>query len=328
MIKPFPKPQIFQPKTSRLFWRKAVTVVGGFRCSKGVVLLADTQETVGVSKRHVPKLRFEQDDYSYLSLVRREDDAPPRSDLAVAFCGATDNGAFVDKLVDLAWKAASGQPDIESVCAAIEESIGHTYQHFGAIYQLGYMPSAELIYGVKMNGRSRLFNALGPAVNEKREYCTGGVGTYVADFLAARMYTDGLTVQQCVILAAYILFQTKEHVDGCGGKSHIAILREDGPSGLVDSQRVDAITENLQRADTELGSLLLASSNLDLSDKDFSEQAAEVYKFLEIYREEQKKDFRKWEEFRRNFDTLYGLSIKRDSLGLTQSIDQTSEDQQ
>jgi hypothetical protein len=134
--------------------------------------------------------------------------------------------------------------------------------------------------------------AVGPAVNEKQEYCTGGIGTYMADFLPARVYTDGLTVQQCVILAAYILFQTKEHVDGCGGKSHIAILREDGPSGLVDSQRVEAITENLQRPGAELGSLLLASSNLDLSDGEFREQADSAYKFLEMFREEQRKDFR------------------------------------
>jgi hypothetical protein len=297
-----------------------VTVLAGFRCSKGLVLFADTQETVGVAKRHVPKLRFEE----FTGAVR----ALRGSDLAVAFCGATNNGAFVDKLVDLAWTAAQTEDDIDSVCEAIEKSIEETYRHFGAIYQPGYLPDAELIYGVKMNGQSRLFNALGPAVNERDEYCTGGVGTYMADFLAARMYSVGLTVQQCVILAAYILFQTKEHVDGCGGKSHIAILREDGPSGLVDSQRVDAITENVQKADLQLGNLLLASSDLDIGDKEFKENANQVFGVLEMFREEQKKDFKKWEQFRCSFDTMFGLSIKRDSLGRTLSVDRTLEDQQ
>jgi 20S proteasome alpha/beta subunit len=290
-----------------------VTVVAGFRCSKGVVLCADTQETIGVAKRHVPKLRFEEHTGTVSRIYG--------SDLGVAFCGATDNGAFVDKLIDLAWVAARGKPDIDGVCRAIEKSIEDTYRHFGKIYQVGYMPSAELIYGIKMNGESRLFNALGPAINVKDEYCTGGLGTYMADFLAARMYTTGLTVQQCVILAAYILFQTKEHVDGCGGKSHIAVLREDGPSGLVDLQRVEAITENLLRADAELGSLLLASSNLDLSDTEFREEADSAYRFLEIFRTEQMQDFKKWEAFRRSFDTIYGLTLKRDSLGLPKQID-------
>lgn len=321
MIKRFPKPSLPQSKPTRLLWRKAVTVLAGFRCSRGLVLCADTQETVGVAKRHVPKLRFEE--FSGATRVLSG------SDLAVAFCGATNNGAFVDKLVDLAWTAAQqAGNDIDSVCGAVENSIEETYRHFGTIYQPGYLPDAELIYGVKMSGQSRLFNALGPAVNEKDEYCTGGVGTYMADFLAARMYSVGLTVQQCVILAAYILFQTKEHVDGCGGKSHIAILREDGPSGLVDAQRIEAITENVQKADVHLGNLLLASSDLDIGDKDFSENANQVFAVLEMFREEQRKDFKKWEEFRRNFDTMFGLSIKRDSLGLTLSVDRTSEDQQ
>lgn|ERR1039458_4352482 len=320
MIRPFPKPSLPQSKAKRLLRRKAVTIVAGFRCSRGIVLCADTQETVGVAKRHVPKLRFEK----FTGALK----ALGGSDLGVAFCGATNNGAFVDKLVDLAWTAAQVEPDIDDVCNAIQQSIEETHRHFGGIYQPGYMPDTELIYGVKMNGRSRLFYALGPAVNEKDEYCTGGIGTYMADFLAARMYSVGLTVQQCVILAAYILFQTKEHVDGCGGKSHIAILREDGPSGLVDSQRIEAITENLQKADLHLGNFLLESSDLDIGDKEFSESANQVFGVLEMFREEQRKDFKKWEEFQRSFDTMFGLSIKRDSLGLTLSVDQTSGDQQ
>jgi 20S proteasome alpha/beta subunit len=321
MIKPFPKPSVPYSKPTRLLWRRAVTVLAGFRCRKGLVLCADTQETVGVAKRHVPKLRFEEISGAIKGLTG--------NDLGVAFCGATNNGAFVDKLVNSAWAAALvGGDDIESVCGAIEKSIQETYKHFGRIYQPGYLPDAELIYGVKLKGQSRLFNALGPAVNEKDEYCTGGIGTYMADFLAARMYSVGLTVQQCVILAAYILFQTKEHVDGCGGKSHIAILREDGPSGLVDSQRIEAITENVQKADLQLGNLLLASSDLDIGDKDFSENANDVFRILEMFREEQRKDFKKWEQFRESFDSFYGLKVKRDSLGLTLSIDQMSEDQQ
>ena len=297
-----------------------MTVVGGFRCSKGIVLLADTQETVGdVYKRNVPKLRFEESPRAYKSLGG--------SDLAVAFCGATNKGPFVDKLVDRAWVAGRNESDIDDVCEAIEKSIEETYRHYGTIYQPGYMPDAELIYGVKMNGSSRLFTAHGPEVNRQEKYCIGGVGTYLGGFLAERMYTEGLTVQQCVILAAYILFQTKEHVNGCGGESHIAVLREDGPSGKVDSQRVESITKNLERADAELGTLLLASSNLDLGDKGFRNETKRVYDFLKLWRDDQKEDLQRWEQFRRSFDSLYGLTVKRDSLGL-ESIQEEKDEEE
>jgi 20S proteasome alpha/beta subunit len=296
-----------------------VTIVGGFRFARGIVLLADTQETVGISKRHVPKLRFEQTPLTAQALNR--------SDLAIAFCGATNNGAFVDKLVDLAWKAAHLRPNLDSVCAAIEKSIEETYRHYGTIYQSGFLPDAELIYGATMHGRSRMFSALGPIVNEKEEYCTGGIGAYMADFLASRMYGEELTVQQCVILAAYILFQAKEHVDGCGGNSHIAVLREDGPSGLVDARRIEAITLNLQRADAELGGFLLASSDIDIADKDFRQRADSVFRSLKMYRESQRKDLEGWHELWEHFDAVYGVTVERDSFGLTVAIDRTEQDQ-
>lgn len=320
MVRAFPKPlPRSKPNDSRLSWRKAVTVVAGFRFKRGVVLCADTQETVGdIYKRHVPKLRFEESPRAYASLGG--------SDLAVAFCGATNKGSFVDKLVDRAWIAARNESDIDAVCEAIEKSIEETYRHYGGIYQAGYMPDAELIYGVKMGGQSRLFSANGPESNQQQQYCTGGVGSYLADFLVARMYTEGLTVQQCVILAAYVLFQTKEHVDGCGGKSHIAVLGEDGPSGQVDAQRIEAITKNLEQADLELGPLLLASCDLDIGEEEFKVQADNVYTFLKSHRDKQKEDFEEWERFRRILDSLLGgLKVKRDSFGFTQSIDETGE---
>jgi 20S proteasome alpha/beta subunit len=63
MISPFPKPRIFRPKPRRLQKRRAVTIVAGFKTIDGIVLCADTQETIGgISKRNVPKLRFEPGD--------------------------------------------------------------------------------------------------------------------------------------------------------------------------------------------------------------------------------------------------------------------------
>jgi hypothetical protein len=100
---PFPRPN---PK--RLPERKVVTIVAGFKFQEGVVICADTQETVGnVIKRQAPKLRFEP------SLQRIPGQLPTKTGIAVAFCGATNNGAFVDKVIDLAWEKAKTASDLE-----------------------------------------------------------------------------------------------------------------------------------------------------------------------------------------------------------------------
>lgn len=242
--------------------RKAVTIIAGFRCVDGVVICADTQETLGTAKRNVPKLRFEPS---------RGEVEENFSNLAVAFCGAGD-GPFIDKLAQEAWTVAKDQPDFTGACEAIEHSIKSVYAEFGRIYQPGYCPDVKLIYGVKMDGQSKLFSADGPIVNERSEYDTGGKGHYMADFLAGKMFDDSLTVNQCAILAAYVLFQAKEHVEECGGDSLVTILRNNGASGMVNWHRIIGITEMIQAADDTAGEIMMQLADVGGDDAKAIEQ--------------------------------------------------------
>lgn len=249
-----------------------MTIIAGFRCPDGIVICADTQETVtDFSKRNVKKVRVEPwyMESPYLG-----------NSVILSVCGAGD-GFFIDHLTNKTWKSAKDASSSDEACDQIETAIKHTYREYGTIFQQGLCPSVELIYGVKRYQESRLFHAYGPVVNEVDEYCSGGIGSYMVDYLAARMYQPGLNLHQCVILAAYILFQAKEHVVGCGGDSHIAVLRHDGNSGLVSRSRVEAFTKLLDAVDRQLGDVLLAAADLR-PDADVSEKvriAAEVIDF-------------------------------------------------
>lgn len=249
-----PEPRPTLPKPRRLPERKAVTIIAGFRCLDGVVLCGDTQETDGIHKTKVTKLVT----------------SPPGQDIseivldgtfAASFCGAGE-GPFIDMIIRKAWKSTEYAVDLDQACDFIECNIKSTYKEYGEIYQPGECPVASLIYGVKMNGESRLFSAEGPVVNPVETYTSSGVGRFMAEFLAGRMYSRVLTVHQCAILAAYILFQAKEHVESCGGESDIAVLRNNAEGGLLPRHRVDGITKILERADKRLGDVLLASGNL------------------------------------------------------------------
>jgi hypothetical protein len=120
--------------------RKGVTIVAGFRTHEGVVLCADTQETVSnLSKRNVSKLIFHPQN---VHLMRERPGY-----LATAFCGAGD-GPFLDMLVGEAWKAAQNATGLDDACAEITKTIEETYRKYGQIYQPGYCPTAELIFGI------------------------------------------------------------------------------------------------------------------------------------------------------------------------------------
>jgi hypothetical protein len=281
-----------------------VTIIAGFRSSEGVIVCADTQETVEGTKRNVPKLRFE----SRLDLETGTDD------LAVAFCGSTDNGPFVDEIIDRAWKDAQTGASMDEVCEKINKSLKQSYKEFGRIYQPGYCPTAELVYGVKMQGDSKLFYAYGPAVNEKENYATGGTGRIMADFLAARMQVLYPTLRQCIIIAAYVLFEAKEHIEGCGGESHIAILRNDAGSGRLDSNRTEVLTKLVEPTDTHLASILLGHADLTIPDDVFRQQAADAVDMLVFLREQKRVEIKEWENL---WEGIF--NIKNDDLGLPEN---------
>jgi 20S proteasome alpha/beta subunit len=315
MIITFRKELISAPKAARIInvfdaasgKEKAVTIVAGFKCYQGIVLCADTQETAsGLSKRNIPKLRFEPNGNPH------EGDT-----LAAAFCGASDNGPFIDKVIESAREDAQLTTSLDEACAEIEKSIKRLYKEFGHIYQSGFCPTADLIYGVKMHGSCRLFSAHGPIVNEKQTYDSFGAGYYMADFLAGRMYHDYLNLRQCAILAAYILFQAKENVEGCGGDSHIAVLRDKGVSGLADWQHVDAMTELLKWADDDAGRILIDAADIELGSAEFVRKGTKAIEILDSLRTARKKQLDENRPI--GLISLMGGDVKRpecDFLGL------------
>jgi 20S proteasome alpha/beta subunit len=298
-----------------------VTIIAGFRCSDGVVVCADTQETmsvgdISISKRKVPKLRFENNDGAARVLAGKPD-------IAVAVCGA-GYGPFIDKLADELWKTASYADDLSSACEGMEQRIKEIYTEYGQIYQAGKCPEVDLLYGIKSQGESRLFYANGPIVNEKDGYYAAGSGSYMADYIASSMYDSSLTVRQCVILAAYVLAQTKEYADGCGGDSHIAVLREQGASGQLGWSNTDSITRLVQDSNREVGHLLIEHANLSLSDEEFIKKAHKTIDDLKCARSAEREKLKDWD------DLWHGMfsGLKFDDLGLVEGAVEDGDSEQ
>lgn len=285
-----------------------MTILAGFRCSDGIVICADTQETVNkLSKRSVPKLKvFAPPHYDGFGEALD-------SDLAAAFCGAGE-GPMIDKLTTLIWQSIKHSTNLNEACQLAEETLKTAYAEYGRIFQPGFCPEIALIYGICMQGWSKLFTATGSIVNEVDGFASEGCGYYLADFLATKMYGPHLTTRQCVILAAYILSQAKEHVDGCGGESHIAVLRDQESSGQVDWSLIKHVTEMLDSVDKDFGSLLLQSSDLRATDSELDEARGRLNSIVGSLREYHAEELKNSKDF---FDSLFGsIGRENDDLGL------------
>ena len=277
-----------------------MTIAAGLRCAHGVVLCADTQETrlpVG-SKVNTPKLRVEP----WNKLGK---DSP--DDLMIAVAGAGD-GPFIDKIIELAWEDVQLATSFDEACNQIEQSIKLTHKEYGTIFQTGYLPETQLVYGVKMHGNSKLFSAKGPIVNEKPAYDSVGAGYYMADFLVSRMHGSAFPASQVITLAAYILFQCKEHVDGCGGESQIALLDENGGSKIIPAMEVNTATQTLKAVDDVLSYLLLLpSADADFPEDEFPDILKVATDALLAHRKDAKETLERWRGIRQQLIRSKGL---------------------
>lgn len=266
-----------------------MTIVAGFKCKDGIVLCADTQETIEHTKIQTPKLRFEP---------RDEENYDGTDELMTVFAGA-GQGPFIDKLIDRAWEDVQLATNFDEACDEAEKSIKLTYKEYGQIFQNGYCPYAELIYGIKMNGKSALFRADGAVVNEKKEYTAGGTGLYLSNFLCSRMYSRNFTIPQAIILASYVLFQAIEHLDGCGGEQHIAVLRNNGESEVIDPVTLGGIITQLKHLDKEAARILIAAVNLDLPEQKYEGLVEHFRLLLSSTRAQHKVEIQGWPEIKK-----------------------------
>jgi 20S proteasome alpha/beta subunit len=243
-----------------------VTIVAGFRFNGGVILCADTQETIGeYSKSWTPKLVVKPTPWY-------ANDSP--DDLMIAFGGAGD-GPFTDKIIDRAWEDVQTATSYDEACNQIEQSIKNTHREYGQIFQNGYLPDVELVYGVKMHGHSKLFKSSGPLVKEV-DYAAAGIGMHLANFLTDRLHQRYLPGPQAVILAAYVLFQCIEHVDGCGGDPHIAGLNEAGKSSMINPVQISLIVDQLKEVRDAAAVLLLNAPDFSMKPEVFDKELQSV----------------------------------------------------
>lgn len=262
-----------------------MAIIAGFKCVEGIVICSDIAE-MG-SKRHGPTLRREPSGAQYRTQALFGEGG--EGDLAVAFCGAADDRQYLDMLVDEAWEAARRGSSLADASALIKQSIKNTYQEYGSIYQGGLCPKAELVYGLKMGRSSKLFYSNGPAVTEKATYVSGGADCHIADLLASRMYDTGLNIRQCVVLAAYVLSQSRGQSNGVGDDSHVVVLRNEGSGGLVKWAIVESMTRLLKESERALGEIMIRLVDLGVTEEEFRMHSAEAVESLASTREGERR---------------------------------------
>ncbi len=311
-MNPCEPPRFISSKPVRFPKRRSVTIAAGFKCTDGIVLCADTQETVGdYKKRNRAKITVKPgiNPIPLVKMPRAKGDPrppeadPPRLELIAGFAGAGDT-EFLEKLIDVVWATMAAAPSsFDERCSALEDGVIGFYQKYWPIYPADIRPSCDLLVGVWSASQFGLLKVIGPLVSHVPNYAAIGCGMAEADALVDRFSSKQLSMKEATSVAIYILKAVKEQVPYCGGDSHILRMTGSGHAFLESGWTVKWAEEKLRRLEEAVAPLILAVGSGEADSAEFQESLDEFGKKLRAIKEELQKvenafdqagDYRPW----------------------------------
>ena len=276
----FHRQPTYPSRPQRLNRRKSVTMAAGFCCSDGVVLCAETQLT------HPEGLKENQ------SKLRKFEDG-----LVVAMTGAGTwdymEMAFEKITDDL---RRNGTQDLEGLQDAVESNILNIYNNHIAAYPYEPKPGFSLIFGTWTNGKPTIIKSSDTAVSRSDSFVCFGTGAVLGKYVADLFYSKDISIHRGAILAAYMVWVAKGHVDGCSGRSEIMVVKRDGEAS--DSYEFDpvAMEADFTRFDAAIRSLRFSCRDWETSDEEFKIELQKFNKAVKAIRDERllTSDFRRF----------------------------------
>lgn len=233
-----------------------MTIAAGFCFKDGILLCADTEQTVGQLKINDSKIISENF---------------PDCSIAFAIAGdvAQATSAVQQILADL--RECTDSRTVSFIECTIRSRIEDIYQrlllqHPRANY--GDSPFFDLVVAVRSIGESPcLFASSESAVTRIKEYACRGVGLILAGYLIKPLYHKVMSPSEVKAIAAHMMNHVKASVSGCGGSSEILIVDKFGihPQTPYDVQEYESFAKVI---DEDLPMLYWIAADLNNSDED------------------------------------------------------------
>ena len=237
-----PKPQQFphqpRPPVKRLPRREYVTIAVGFYRVTGLVLCADTQETLSGFKRNVPKIEIRPHTFS-------------KGTACAVFAGAGD-GSLIDHVIDKLWgKMAANADTLEKMIQAAEQELIRLYKSLVPCYHAGFMPDAQLLVGIYCPPNwLEMVEIIGPVLTRTIKAKSIGCGESLSSYIEERLINPKGELSDVIPAAIYIVDEAKKHVDGCGGETHVVTMTDDGNVERLHQFHVEPKSKAIEEIDS------------------------------------------------------------------------------
>jgi hypothetical protein len=259
-----------------------VTVCAGFKSTFGVVLGADSQETIGTMKFGAPKL------------VIMPSVGAPEDKVRMMFAGA-GNGAFIDKLIEKMWEAALRGPEMsmQKVFDRVEDANIEWHRKIWEACVGGNRPEAEILVAIYTDRCVNLYRVEGPIISPVDHYAFVGIGGELGTFLAEHLNSDSSGIEEDIGDAIYILENVKTYVDACGGDTQLAALMLDGSIQQMNSRDSDTLAKAMISMSRNIYYLFSLARDLNTRKVDIDRSARATAREIHRIRAELRKQLRR-----------------------------------
>ena len=309
-----PRPFRVHPKPVRRL--RKMTIAAGYVCDSGIVICADTQETIpGYTKNSTHKLMSFQ-----------------TADLNLVFAGSGNNATQIDEATqEIAVKMSVNRPKGENEFRkSLREVLEELFPK--AHYPRGGGTEVEILMAVKGNGMEQLYKISDCNVAPVRERAAVGSGVVLALQLLERHYDPSVQINEAAIICIYALHHVKKWVDGCGGNTELIVIPRFGQVTSMPSSQIQEIEKYCEAYDDAVKNLLIQIPRTPHSLELFDAYILEAKNKLALAR----LSFQEFEQSMREFAAHMGIpyeDMMRDAneslakIGIKPSTSHNSEDQ-
>jgi hypothetical protein len=235
-----------------------VTVAAGFRCQDGIVLCADTQESIlSYTKSSTQKLQTWELD-----------------DITISFAGAGD--ALLDDMIAqetvgaIVMQKPKDWDGFKRVFNGVMLKIVKKHLIPLAAFKNEQRPSADMLIAVQFQDGALLFKSRDTLMRVVYGAECVGSGELLFQSFRDRLYSPSFNLAVTSKLAIYILNQIKRHVDGCGGNTDIALLNNKGRKlARISTDEVEKLEQDFNKFDEATKLLLFSFPDSSLTSEQF-----------------------------------------------------------
>jgi 20S proteasome alpha/beta subunit len=208
--------------------RKAVTIAIGVVGTDGVVIAADTQETIGATKT----------DESKMLIANRGIKMAKHGALAISGAG---DGSYLDTLnQELCSSFMSRNWDMPSFASRAKKIVRSFHlDHVVPFGKFRDCPEIYVVAGAQLGDDICLWESDKSTFRPCRKYSAVGIGHAYARVMLRRYWTE-MDVIKAASLAAFVIFKVKESVEACGNHTQIAIIKN-GYAEYLSQPKIDML---------------------------------------------------------------------------------------